>query len=74
MHTAFYVRPGRSLRKAHLWLSLGFHASFSQAFFHLGVNEKLGLSGRPNRPIGCLGTSKVVARNFYIFVTNVYFR
>lgn len=30
-----------------------------QAYFHLGINEKLGLSGRPDRPIGCLGTSKV---------------
>nr|XP_023411445.1 phosphorylase b kinase regulatory subunit beta isoform X4 [Loxodonta africana] len=29
-----------------------------RAYFHLGVNEKLGLSGRPDRPIGCLGTSK----------------
>eukprot|EP00112_Aurelia_sp_Birch-Aquarium-sp1_P019224 Seg4716.3 transcript_id=Seg4716.3/GoldUCD/mRNA.D3Y31 product="Phosphorylase b kinase regulatory subunit beta" protein_id=Seg4716.3/GoldUCD/D3Y31 len=25
----------------------------------LGVNKKLGLSGRPNRPIGVLGTSKI---------------
>lgn len=31
-----------------------------QAYFHLGVNEKLGLSGRPDRPIGCLGSSKVL--------------
>ncbi|KAM9607511.1 phosphorylase b kinase regulatory subunit beta isoform 5-T5 [Trichechus inunguis] len=31
----------------------------NQAYFHLGVNEKLGLSGRPDRPIGCLGTSKI---------------
>ncbi|NXX27265.1 KPBB kinase, partial [Nicator chloris] len=30
-----------------------------KAYFHLGVNEKLGLSGRPDRPIGCLGTSKI---------------
>uniref|UniRef100_A0A3Q2H980 Phosphorylase b kinase regulatory subunit n=1 Tax=Equus caballus TaxID=9796 RepID=A0A3Q2H980_HORSE len=29
------------------------------AYFHLGINEKLGLSGRPDRPIGCLGTSKI---------------
>lgn len=33
-----------------------------QAYFHLGINEKLGLSGRPDRPIGCLGTSKVLMR------------
>ncbi|NXO37360.1 KPBB kinase, partial [Locustella ochotensis] len=30
-----------------------------KAYFRLGVNEKLGLSGRPDRPIGCLGTSKI---------------
>ncbi|XP_045674622.1 phosphorylase b kinase regulatory subunit beta isoform X4 [Phyllostomus hastatus] len=30
-----------------------------KAYFHLGVNEKLGLTGRPDRPIGCLGTSKI---------------
>ncbi|XP_045149554.1 phosphorylase b kinase regulatory subunit beta isoform X3 [Echinops telfairi] len=30
-----------------------------KAYFHLGVNEKLGLAGRPDRPIGCLGTSKI---------------
>ncbi|XP_030653394.1 phosphorylase b kinase regulatory subunit beta isoform X3 [Nomascus leucogenys] len=30
-----------------------------KAYFHLGINEKLGLSGRPDRPIGCLGTSKI---------------
>ncbi|NXU65693.1 KPBB kinase, partial [Horornis vulcanius] len=30
-----------------------------KAYFHLGVNEKLGLSGRPDRPVGCLGTSKI---------------
>ncbi|XP_036130088.1 phosphorylase b kinase regulatory subunit beta isoform X6 [Molossus molossus] len=30
-----------------------------KAYFHLGVNEKLGLSGRPDRPIGCLGSSKI---------------
>ncbi|XP_075439606.1 phosphorylase b kinase regulatory subunit beta-like [Ascaphus truei] len=31
----------------------------SQAYLHLGINDKLGLSGRPDRPIGCLGTSKI---------------
>ncbi|XP_053557941.1 phosphorylase b kinase regulatory subunit beta isoform X1 [Bombina bombina] len=30
-----------------------------KAYLHLGVNEKLSLSGRPDRPIGCLGTSKI---------------
>ncbi|XP_029464331.1 phosphorylase b kinase regulatory subunit beta isoform X2 [Rhinatrema bivittatum] len=30
-----------------------------KAYQHLGINHKLGLSGRPDRPIGCLGTSKI---------------
>lgn len=30
-----------------------------QVYKQLGVNEKLGLSGRPSRPVGSLGTSKV---------------
>ncbi|XP_069463153.1 phosphorylase b kinase regulatory subunit beta isoform X1 [Ambystoma mexicanum] len=30
-----------------------------KAYLHLGINDKLGLSGRPDRPIGCLGTSKI---------------
>lgn len=30
----------------------------------LGVNEKLKLEGRPARPIGSLGTSKVLIKNF----------
>ncbi|XP_018908570.1 probable phosphorylase b kinase regulatory subunit beta isoform X2 [Bemisia tabaci] len=30
-----------------------------QVYKHLGINDKLGLSGRPARPIGALGTSKV---------------
>lgn len=30
-----------------------------QAYKRLGVNRKLGLSGRPPRPIGTLGTSKI---------------
>lgn len=34
-------------------------------FQELGVNEKIGLTGRPNRPVGSLGTSKV--RNLTIF-------
>ncbi|XP_021263974.1 phosphorylase b kinase regulatory subunit beta isoform X3 [Numida meleagris] len=35
------------------------HKELVKAYFHLGVNDKLGLSGRPDRPIGCLGTSKI---------------
>ena len=30
-----------------------------KAYEQLGVSEKLGLSGRPPRPIGGLGTAKV---------------
>lgn len=29
-----------------------------QIYQQLGVNEKIGLSGRPGRPVGSLGTSK----------------
>lgn len=32
----------------------------------LGVNDKLKLTGRPNRPIGSLGTSKVI--KFFISI------
>lgn len=31
----------------------------AKAYQQLGVNDKLGLTGRPPRPIGRLGTSKV---------------
>ncbi len=34
-------------------------ASDAQVFQNVGANKKLGLSGRPSRPIGALGTSKV---------------
>ena len=30
-----------------------------QALTFLGQNEKLGLTGRPNRPLGIIGTSKI---------------
>lgn len=30
-----------------------------QVYQHLGVNHKLNLNGRPMRPVGALGTSKV---------------
>jgi len=30
---------------------------------HLGVNTKLGLSGRPDRPMGSLSTSRVLKIN-----------
>lgn len=31
-----------------------------KVYQNLGVSEKLGLQGRPTRPIGALGTSKVI--------------
>ncbi|XP_061621257.1 phosphorylase b kinase regulatory subunit beta isoform X1 [Phyllopteryx taeniolatus] len=30
-----------------------------KAYRFLAVNSKLGLSGRPDRPVGCIGTSKI---------------
>uniref|UniRef100_W5MDH2 Phosphorylase b kinase regulatory subunit n=1 Tax=Lepisosteus oculatus TaxID=7918 RepID=W5MDH2_LEPOC len=30
-----------------------------KAYRYLAVNKKLGLSGRPERPVGCIGTSKI---------------
>uniref|UniRef100_A0A3Q3D6X9 Phosphorylase b kinase regulatory subunit n=1 Tax=Hippocampus comes TaxID=109280 RepID=A0A3Q3D6X9_HIPCM len=30
-----------------------------KAYRFLAVNNKLGLSGRPDRPVGCIGTSKI---------------
>lgn len=30
-----------------------------QAYRFLAINKKLGLSGRPERPVGCIGTCKV---------------
>ncbi|XP_055382717.1 probable phosphorylase b kinase regulatory subunit beta isoform X2 [Condylostylus longicornis] len=30
-----------------------------KVYSHLGVNKKIGLTGRPGRPVGSLGTSKV---------------
>ncbi|PWA18849.1 hypothetical protein CCH79_00004797 [Gambusia affinis] len=32
---------------------------FLQAYRFLAVNKKLGLSGRPDRPVGCIGTCKI---------------
>lgn len=32
---------------------------FLQAYRFLAFNKKLGLSGRPERPVGCIGTCKV---------------
>uniref|UniRef100_A0A671KV94 Phosphorylase b kinase regulatory subunit n=1 Tax=Sinocyclocheilus anshuiensis TaxID=1608454 RepID=A0A671KV94_9TELE len=32
---------------------------FVQAYRFLAINKKLGLSGRPERPVGCIGTCKI---------------
>ncbi|CAF4336722.1 unnamed protein product, partial [Rotaria sordida] len=34
-------------------------AELGKAYANLGANKKLGFSGRPDRPIGVLGTCKV---------------
>jgi phosphorylase kinase alpha/beta subunit len=39
-------------------------SELAKAYEKLGVNEKLGLTGRPARPIGGLGTSKVNVDKF----------
>ena len=36
-----------------------------KVYCKLGCNKKLGLTGRPTRPIGALGTSKVKKASFY---------
>jgi len=38
----------------------------SKAYEYLGINKKLGLTGRPKRPFGVLSTSKVGGRIFNI--------
>lgn len=35
------------------------HSTCPQAYRFLAVNKKLGLTGRPERPVGCIGTCKV---------------
>lgn len=44
-------------------------ASLRDAYSALGANAKLGLSGRPKRPIGTLGTCKIyrVQGQYYAF-------
>lgn len=43
-------------------------AELAKAYEHLGVNSKLGLTGRPPRPIGGLGTAKLYRACGYTFV------
>lgn len=38
----------------------------SKAYEYLGVNRKLGLTGRPKRPFGVLSTSKVIV-HLYLY-------
>lgn len=51
------------------WLILIAIPFFFQVFEELGNNKKLGLTGRPKRPLGALGTSKVR----YVFFLQVLF-
>uniref|UniRef100_H3AF26 Phosphorylase b kinase regulatory subunit n=1 Tax=Latimeria chalumnae TaxID=7897 RepID=H3AF26_LATCH len=53
--------PGTHTHTPHDKSSCRPHCNYMviQAYFHLGVNQKLELFGRPDRPIGCLGTSKI---------------
>ncbi|CAB4061491.1 unnamed protein product [Lepeophtheirus salmonis] len=39
------------------------HSNITKIYSYLGENRKLNLSGRPNRPIGILGSSKVYKIN-----------
>jgi len=72
------LRPARDLQNAYSTIIFSFlffsflilfqKLIFSQFFInftdkHLGVNEKLGLSGRPDRPMGSLSTSRVLNIN-----------
>lgn len=43
-----------------------------QAYRFLAINKKLGLSGRPDRPVGCIGTCKVYARTHLHTPTHRY--
>lgn len=43
-------------------------SDLARAYEQLGVNPKLGLSGRPPRPIGGLGTAKIYRACGYTFV------
>lgn len=42
----------------YIWICV---CVFLQAYRFLAINKKLGLSGRPERPVGCIGTCKVFA-------------
>jgi len=44
-----------------------FYHSFLKMFKNLGANEKLGLTGRPSRPYGMLGTTRL-----YRFSSKMY--
>ena len=65
--------PGDLLMKVHAVVVLLLFCidlcAPNQVFERIGENKKLGLSGRPNRPFGALGTSKV----YKIFVQTVVF-
>lgn len=39
-----------------------------KVYQNLGVSQRLGLHGRPPRPIGALGTSKVGVKLLFLFI------
>ncbi|KAI9591628.1 glycosyl hydrolases family 15-domain-containing protein [Syncephalis fuscata] len=40
-------------------VTIGSHKALLEVYSTLGMNRKLGLSGRPRRPVGCLSTSRL---------------
>ena len=40
----------------------------SKAYEYLGINKKIGMTGRPKRPFGVLSTSKVIYDNLYTVI------
>lgn len=51
----FFFCLHKKVEPVQIWSS----TQLIKIFQELGVNEKIGLTGRPNRPVGSLGTSKV---------------
>lgn len=48
-------------------------SSLVDVYSGLGMNEKLGLSGRPNRPIGTLGTCRIYRVQGHLFAFTPHF-
>lgn len=54
--------PSELVKVGLVDLPAGRGSNPSQAYTNLGINKKLGFSGRPARPVGVLGTCKVRQR------------